>query len=286
MTSHRLVSFAIRGYGTRAVSGEFHQFEQRGWQRAAAHYPSTFGALTARAAEPLLDAARVGAGTRVLDVATGPGYVAAAAAARGARVVGIDFSSAMVDDARRRYPALDVRAGDAQALADADASYDAVVMSFGLLHLEQPEAALREAHRVLAAHGRYAFTVWASPDRAVGFGIVLDALKAHGRLDVGLPEGPPFFRFSDHDECRSSLTGAGFSAIEVATVPLTWRLASADDLFAAALDGGVRTSALLKAQMPDTLARIRQTVHDSAERFRDGDAIVLPMPCVLAAATK
>ena len=70
-----------------------------------------------------------------------------------ARVVAIDFSSAMVEDARRRYPALDVRAGDAQALTDADASYDAVVMSFGLLHLEQPDVALREAHRVLALSG-------------------------------------------------------------------------------------------------------------------------------------
>jgi protein-L-isoaspartate O-methyltransferase len=54
------------------VSGAFHDFEQRGWQRAAAHYRGTFGALTA-------GAARVGASTRVLDVATGPGYVAAAA---------------------------------------------------------------------------------------------------------------------------------------------------------------------------------------------------------------
>jgi SAM-dependent methyltransferase len=267
------------------VGGAFHEFEQRGWQRAAAHYPSTFGALTALAAEPLLDAARVGANTRVLDVATGPGYVAAAAAARGARVAGIDFSSQMIEEARRRYPQLEFRAGDATALADADASLDAVVMSFGLLHLEQPEVAIGEARRVLAAGGRYAFTVWDTPERAVGFGIVLSAMKIHGRTDVGLPEGPPFFRFSERDECRRVLAAAGFSTIEITTLPLVWRLRTPDELFAAALDGGVRTSAVMQAQTPDALARIRDAIAQVAERYRDGDAIALPMPVVLAAAT-
>lgn len=268
------------------MSGAFHDFEQRGWQRAATHYPNTFGALTAQAVEPLLDAARVGAGTRVLDVATGPGYVAAAAARRGAHVVGIDFSPAMIDDARRRYPQVEFRAGDAETLADADASYDAVVMSFGLLHLEKPEAAIREAHRVVVAGGRYAVTAWAPPEQTVGFGIVLDALKVHGRLDVGLPEGPPFFRFGEHAECRRSLAEAGFTNVEITTVPLVWRLRAADELFAAALDGGVRTSAIMRAQTPEALERVRQAIHDGAERYRDGDAIVLPMPCVLSAAMK
>ena len=268
------------------VTGAFHDFEQRGWQRAAPHYQGTFGVVTAQAAEPLLDAARVGAGTRLLDVATGPGYVAAAAAARGASVVGTDFSSAMIDEARRLHPALEFRAGDAEALAEPDASYDAVVMSFGLLHLERPEAAILEAHRVLAAAGRYAFTVWDVPERAVGFGIVLDAMKTHGRIDVGLPDGPPFFRYSDHDECRRTLAAAGFSAIEIAILPLVWRMTSPDELFAAALDGGVRTSAVMQAQAPDALARIRAAIRAGAERYRDRDVIALPMPCVLASAAR
>jgi ubiquinone/menaquinone biosynthesis C-methylase UbiE len=267
------------------VTGAFHDFEQRGWQRAAAHYPDTFGALTAQAAEPLLDATHVRAQTRLLDVATGPGYVAAAAARRGAHVTGIDFSPAMIDEARRRYPALDFGAGDAQALADADASYDAVVMSFGLLHLERPELALAEAKRVLRAGGRYGFTVWDAPERARGFGIVLEAMKTYGRLDVGLPDGPPFFRFSDHAECRRALAAAGFSTFDVTTVPLVWRLREADELFAAALDGGVRTSAVMQAQTPDALARIREAIHEGAERYREGITIALPMPIVLAAAT-
>ena len=58
----------------------FHDFEQHGWQRAAEYYPDSFGMLTRQTTEPLLDAAGIGPGMRVLDVATGPGYVAGAAA--------------------------------------------------------------------------------------------------------------------------------------------------------------------------------------------------------------
>src|SRR5262249_53735440 len=160
-----------------------------GWQVAAEHYSRTFGTLTVQATEPILDAVRTAPGTRLLDVASGPGYVAAAAARRGATVIGVDFSAAMVAEARERYPQLTFEDGDAEALSFPAGRFDAVVMSFGLLHLARPDAAIREAHRVLAPGGRYAFTVWASPDKAVGFGTVLRAMQAHGTTDVGLPDG-------------------------------------------------------------------------------------------------
>src|SRR5947208_1501982 len=111
----------------------FHDFEQQGWERASEHYGDAFGALTAQIARPLLDAAGVKAGSRVLDVCTGPGIVAAAAAARGADVVGLDFSAAMIVEARRRHPDITFRDGDAEALPFDAGSFDAVVMSFGLL---------------------------------------------------------------------------------------------------------------------------------------------------------
>ena len=155
----------------------FHDFEHAGWERAAAFYGDAFGALTAQTAPAVLDAAGAGPGSRLLDVCSGPGFIAAAAAARGATVSGLDFSSAMVAAARQRFPALTFREGDAEALPFDAGSFDAVTMNFGLLHLARPDTALAEAHRVLRPGGRYAFTVWAAPERAVGFGLALRAIE-------------------------------------------------------------------------------------------------------------
>jgi SAM-dependent methyltransferase len=264
----------------------FREFEHEGWQRAAEHYVDAFGPVTSQAAEPLLDAVAAGSTTQLLDVATGPGLVAAAAAARGARVVGLDFSSAMIAAATRRHHDLVFREGDAEALPFDPDSFDAVVMNFGLLHLARPEAALADARRVLRPGGRYACTVWAGPDQAVGFGMVLRAIERFGRLDVKLPEGPPFFRFSSADECRTELKRAGFVDVSVRTLDLTWTLSSPDEVYEAISRGGVRTAAMLRLQTPEALAAIRAAVREAAAHYRTGDRIVLPMPAVLAAGTK
>jgi ubiquinone/menaquinone biosynthesis C-methylase UbiE len=91
-------------------------FEHAGWQRAAAHYAATFAQATRGFIDDLLEAACIGAGMRVLDLACGPGFVSAAVAERGAQPVGLDFSSAMVGLARAGHPGVRFEEGDAEAL--------------------------------------------------------------------------------------------------------------------------------------------------------------------------
>lgn len=264
----------------------FRAFEHEGWQKVPQQYHNAFADLTSQATTPLLDAVEVKAGIRVLDVATGPGYVAAAAAQRGAAVTGIDFSSAMVAEARRYYPMVDFREGDAEDLAFANGSFDVVVMNFGLLHLGRPERALAEAHRVLRPGGKFGFTVWAQPVEAVGFGIVLDAIQKHGKLDVGLPQGPNFFRFSDWNECHRTLLGTGFISPAVQTISQTWRLTTSELLFENMLESTVRTAGLLRAQSAEAIAAIRRDIYQSTLQYKKGNVIELPMPAVLAFARK
>jgi len=228
----------------------------------------------------------VRSGVRTLDVASGPGYAAAAAAARGAPVAALDFSSAMVELARSQNPEMEFREGDAEALPFPDGSFDAVVMNFGMLHLAQPERALAEAFRVLHAGGRYAFTVWAKPEEAVGFGIILDAIRKHGNPDVPLPPGPPFFRFSDASECDKVLKVAGFRNVDVRKVPQVWRFSASGLLFEAFLAGSVRTQALLHAQSAPALNAIRDAVGRLAGEYENHGTVEIPMPAVLAAAVK
>ena len=264
------------------MTDTFHDFEHAGWERASEYYGDAFGALTTQAAGALLKAAGASFGTRLLDVATGPGFIAAAAAALGAHAVGLDFSAAMIAEARRRHPAMTFREGDAEALPFDACSFDAVVMNFGLLHLARPDAAIAEAHRVLRPEGLYALTVWAEPEQAVGFGLVLKAVQEHGNPDVPLPEGPPFFRFSAPEEVKRTLEHAGFSDVEVRTLPLTWHLSSPDGVFDALSRGGVRTAAVLRAQTREALAAIRAAVRRRVEAHANDGQFVVPMPAVLA----
>lgn len=264
----------------------FHAFELEGWRSIPAQYHKGFGELTVQAVEPLLNAARVRSGTRVLDVASGPGYVAAAAAGRGAQVTGVDFAAPMVAQARARYPGIDFREGDAEALPFSDATFDAVVISFGMLHLGRPEHALAEAWRVLRPGGRVAYTVWAKPEQAVAFDIVLRAVERLGNPDAPLPPGPPFFRFSDAGASIEALSTTGFVEPEVVQVPQWWRLPSEEALFEVMQAATVRTGGLLRAQTPAALGAIRKAICAEASAYRKDGVVELPMPAVLASASK
>lgn len=264
----------------------FRAFEHAGWENIPRRYHDAFASLTTQAIGPLLDAVKVRGGTRVLDVATGPGYVAAAAARRGASVVGVDFSAAMIAEARQQHPALEFQEGDAEELPFPDGSFETVVMNFGLLHLGRPEQALTEAHRVLRSGGKIGFTVWAAPEEARAFSIVLQAVQKHGNMNVPIPPGPPFFRFSEPEECRRVLVEAGFVAPDVRLVPQTWHLRSPDALFDVMQGSTVRTAGLLRAQAPEALDAIRVEIRDAVIAYRKGNTIELPMPAVLASAMK
>lgn len=264
----------------------FRNFEHAGWENIPEGYHEAFGSLTTQAIPSLLDAARVKGRVRFLDIATGPGYVAVAAAKRGATVLGVDFSAAMVAQAQKLHPEIEFREGDAEELPLGSGLFDAAAMNFGILHLGRPEKALLEARRVLRAGGRFAFSVWAPPEETIGFGIVLGAVEKHGEPRVELPEGPPFFRYSDAEECKRGLIVAGFESPTVATVSQIWRLPAGDGLFHAMIHSTVRTAGLLRAQKPTVLKKIRDAMRAELEKYMNKDVVELPMPALIASGIK
>jgi hypothetical protein len=112
------------------------------------------------------------------------------------------------------------------------------------------------------------------------------AIEAHGTMDVGLPIGPPFYRFSDPAECRRSLLEAGFAQAEVRELPLVWRVTSPNVVFDAISRGGVRTAAVLAAQTTEALDQIRRAVIEALQPYARGSAFSIPMPAIMASATK
>ena len=264
----------------------FRDFEHERWQEAVETYAGFWAGLTRQTIRPLLDALEVSPETHLLDVSCGTGHVAAAAASKGASVVGIDFSSAMLTRARRLHPTLDFRLGDAEELEFPDESFDAVAINFGMLHFQHPERALAQAHRVLHPGGRAAYTVWSPPDQSRAFEVVYGSIHDYGTLEVPLPPGPPFFRFSDPEESRRILLETGFREPRIESLRLTWRVPSAAALLRAFEEGTARTGPTLLAQRPEDLVRIRNAILERATAYEGDGGLEVPMVAVLCRGRK
>ena len=265
----------------------FRDFERNGWNTVSEGYEAVFGPLTAQSVDVTLDAAGVIGGCDVLDVCTGHGVLALAATERGAKVCAVDFSEAMVAAARRNAPSVDCRQGDAQDLPYPDDTFDAVVCGYGILHVPEPDRALAEMRRVLRPGGRVAISVWERPSPANGFGLLLEMVKAHGRVDVPLPHGPDFFQFGDPEHMKAALLQAEFSDVAATPVPQTLQLKTATGLVNLVLQGGVRIKALLLAQDSAALSAINVAVAEGMDQlFRNGDRFQVPMPAILGSGVK
>ena len=112
-----------------------------------------------------VDLARVGPGSRALDVATGTGDLAIELSARGAHVVALDFSERMLELARAKAPSIEFVQGNALELAYPDASFDAVTVGFGARNFSDLERGLSELARVTRPGGRVVILEITTPQR-------------------------------------------------------------------------------------------------------------------------
>ncbi len=264
----------------------FKQQELAGWDAKANAYGDYAGKITTQLVGPLLDAAAVKAKTTFLDIACGPGYLAGAAAERGANAVGVDFAPSMVTEAKKTFPRAEFRHGNAEALQFESDSFDAVVCGFGLGHLPEPDKALLEAFRVLRPGGRYAFSWWCTPEKHEFFALVMGAVKAHGNLEVPLPPAPPMFRFSDPMECRRALSSAGFVDVEVHEHGLAYEFQSPQQVLDLIYKSSVRTAMVLELQSKEALARIQEAILTGAQAYKRRTGFRIGWPAIVVSGRK
>jgi SAM-dependent methyltransferase len=265
----------------------FDRFEADGWAKRVAGYDRFLVPVTSQVIAALLDAARVGPGQRALDLASGPGHVAAACAARGATVVGVDVTHEMVALAGERYPEVTFRQADIQALPFEDASMDAVVGNFAILHVGRPERAAAEAARVLAPGGSLGLSTWDVPERVRLIGVVTEAIAEAGAVPPpGLPAGPPFFRFSNEDEFARLLSDAGLTDVRVQTVAFHHRVPSVGQWWDGLLDAAVRTRGLVLGQTEEVQVRIRSAFDRLAVRYATADGFDVPISVKIASGVR
>lgn len=141
------------------------------FDRQAALYATSAVHRSGPSLPALIEYADPKPGERALDVATGTGNTAFALAEKGADVTGVDVSTGMLAQARKRADAEGVAVrfveGSAESLPFADASFDLVVARHAPHHFRDVARFLSEAHRVLKSGGRFAMADGVSPDAEV-----------------------------------------------------------------------------------------------------------------------
>lgn len=265
----------------------FRDFERAAHSRIAESYTDRFTRITDRAIAPLLDAVHARAGTRLLDVACGPGRLTAAAAARGAHATGCDISPAMIALARADNPGLTFDEASADDLPYASGSFDAAVCAFGMGHFPDAEKVAGEIRRVLAPQGAVALAWWDGFARNRINGIFHETIAKLGVSAPGvLPQGPPMDRFSDRERFAAFLSDAGFESAKVNEVSFDFPLRNADELWELAMGSFARASSLIRAQTGDMQARIRETVAAAAAEYATSDALAIPVAFLIASGRK
>jgi ubiquinone/menaquinone biosynthesis C-methylase UbiE len=222
---------------------------------AAEAYETAFvPAFFAQWVPPLLDAAHIRPGMRVLDVACGTGVVArhAADAVGDTAVTGLDVNEAMLAVARRVRPDIAWRRGDAAALPFPDRSFDAVLCQMALMFLPDPGAAVAEMARVAAPGGTVAISVPAAlADQEAWAPFVAMATRHVGPAADLLTA---YFRCGDRVALTGLMAAAGLAEITTRTVTGRYRFPSVD----AAVVTEAESTPLLERIDGDSYRRIRE----------------------------
>ncbi len=279
------VFHATEGSGENVMSDYtvFGERERKGWAEEATtdNYIAGFGPVTDQVAEHLVSVVAPGPGRDVLDLCCGQGYLTSRLTETGATVGGLDFSSTMLQRAARAAPAARLRQGDAQDLPYGEASFDAVVCNFGIMHIPDQPRALSEVRRVLRPEGIFAFSCWVGPEASAGFGTAFSAVRAHADLSAA-PQQPDFFQFARRDTAEEMLQAAGFRPAGHVVREFHWNLQAPEDLFNIFAQGTVSFSMILKSQSAETVERIRaaMTATVAADFAADGGYVV-PVPAAI-----
>jgi len=259
--------------------------QKRDWDAAAAGWKKWWSVLE-RAAQPvsnrLVELAGVGAGARVLDVATGSGEPAVTAARRvapGGRVIAVDQSPGMLAIARERADALGIsnvefRESDGEALTIAERDFEAVLCRWGLMFMPDLGRALSGFHQRLVSGGHLAVAVWSTPDKVPMISIGADTVRKLANLPPPPPGALDPLRLGDTSILNSALARAGFKDITIERMPVTFEFESAEDFTKMREDVASAFRGLLARQSPELRRQIIAAVTDAAGKFTQSDGKV------------
>lgn len=208
-----------------------------------------------------------GPGMRVLEVAAGTGQATRQLLDRlpdDAEVIASDLSLEMLAIGRRNFsdPRLDWQVADGLDLPFAANSFDVVVCQFGVMFFPDKARGFTEAFRVLAAGGRYLFSVWCTQAENP-WSVTVDRIlvELFPENPIGFMRRP--FSYCDPSEIRNALTGAGFYDVKIDRVERELLSESAGAFARGAVEGSPVVTAIMERN-----GSVENCVHAVAEAFR------------------
>jgi 2-polyprenyl-3-methyl-5-hydroxy-6-metoxy-1,4-benzoquinol methylase len=262
-------------------------FERQRHDTLAPTYHDFFTPVTALAIGPMLEAARAVPGSKLLDVATGPGSLAVTAMQLGIHCVGVDLSEGMIALARASHPGIAFRVADVEQLPFAERSFDSVVCNFGLGHFPRPEASVAECVRTLKPGGRVALSWWDHPDRQRIQGPFREAITEIGAVPPpDVPSGHSILRFADTEELHNLLTGSGLDDVRVEEHRAVYTIADVTTLWRGGLGSFALTSAAIAHQDAATRQAIRAALERRARAYLTPEGLELPVAFKIASGQK
>jgi SAM-dependent methyltransferase len=237
-------------------------------------------------AEALADACKIRPGLTVLDVASGNGNFALAAARRGAIVTASDLTPRMVELGLARSAAggqhIEWTEADAEQLPFADAGYDLVASVFGAMFAPRPQLVASELFRVARPGGLVAMANY-SPGGFLGrLSELIATFSSRPALDLPSP-----FLWGDEDELRRRFAGLSAS-VEVTHRRLAFEFSSVDALLEFWEQTNAPQSALKAMQPPETYARVLNAERALVEELNESTRgrVNVSSPYILALARK
>lgn len=267
------------------------------WEEAAEawhRWATTLEAWLGDATERMLDAARIGSGDSVLDVAAGAGGQSLAAARRvgpSGRVLASDISPTILTYAAKaaaeagvtNVETLEV---DGEALEGLpEGTFDAVISRVGLIYFPDQQRALAGMRRALRPGGRIAAVVYSTPDRNQFFSIPVSIIRQRAQLPAPTPGQPGPFSLGGHGVLEAAFAAAGFSDVQVDTVPAPLRLPSAADCVRFERDSFGALHQMLAGVAEDGRSAVWDEIATALGQFETADGFVGPCEMLVASAT-
>ena len=194
-------------------------------------------ALLAEVAELLMERAAARAGETVLDIGCGAGTTSIALArqvAPSGRVLGVDISAPLLERARQHAPGglpVEFALGDATVYPFEPARADLLFSRFGVMFFAEPARSFTNMRGGLRSGARAVFACWREPRENPWLMLPLQAAYKHvPRLPEVAPEDPGLFSFASESRVRGILERAGFGAIRLEPVDLSFDLAEGHGL--------------------------------------------------------